>query len=60
MGENTCETFWEFLGISKDSNFEGELSLELVGIFGNPKKLTEMYWNSLEFPKIPENLCQFG
>ena len=34
LGENTCGNFWEF---QKKSNFEGELPLEFVGIFGNLK-----------------------
>ena len=38
ISENTYGNFWEFLGIPRNSNFEGELSLEFVGIFGNPKR----------------------
>ena len=39
MGENTSGNLWEFLGIPNNSKFEGELSLEFVGILGNPKNM---------------------
>ena len=58
-GENTSENLWEFLRIPKNSNFEGDLSMEFVGKFGNPEKDIRIYGNSLEFAKNPENLSRF-
>ena len=60
MGGNTCENL---LSIPKNSNFEGELPLEFVGIFGNPKKIS--VWELFmaipgDLSKIPENISQFG
>ena len=53
MGENTCGNFWELLGIPKNSNFEGELPFKLVGIFENPKKISELF---MGIPKHSKNL----
>ena len=44
ISENTYGNFWEFLGIPRNSNFEGELSLEFVGIIiWEPKKVLELF-----------------
>jgi len=41
MGENTYGNFWE---IANKSNFEGELPLEFVGIFGNLKEILRIVY----------------
>ena len=54
--ENTYGNLWEFLGIPRNSIFEGELSLEFVGIIiWEPKKILKLFigipGNSQKFQK---------
>ena len=56
ISENTYGNFWEFPVIPRNSNFEGELSLEFVGIIiWEPKKILELFigipGNSQKFQK---------